>query len=67
MFLKVPPQQLVLQGSVANIPFVTGDQHQTFYFPVYRLIRLLQVTVTTKEPFSVSPASTLREWISDTK
>ena len=25
-FLKAPPQQLVLQGSVAKIPFVTGDK-----------------------------------------
>jgi len=26
-FLKAPPQQLVLQGSVAKIPFVTGSEN----------------------------------------
>ena len=25
VFLKADPQDLVLQGSVANIPFITGD------------------------------------------
>jgi hypothetical protein len=34
-FLKVPLQQLVLQGSVARIPFVTGNE--AIYFCCFRL------------------------------
>ena len=53
MFLEAPLQQLVLQGSVANIPFVTGNKkRQSLCFPVDRPIRLLQVIATTKGPFS---------------
>jgi acetylcholinesterase len=29
-FLKAPPQHLVLQGSVANVPFVIGDKATHF-------------------------------------
>ena len=29
-FIEAPPQQLVLQGSVANIPFVTGNGNVKF-------------------------------------
>lgn len=31
--LKAPLQHLVLQGSVARIPFVTGNKNAMFYFP----------------------------------
>jgi acetylcholinesterase len=33
-FIKAPPQQLVLQGSVANIPFVAGNKTTYLLFPV---------------------------------
>jgi len=61
-FLKAPAQQLVLQGSVANIPFVTGGKSsRVLYFFVDWPIRLLQAIATMREPFSPCPASTLRE------
>ena len=34
-FLKAPPQQLVLQGSVADIPFVTGKKTT---YPLFSLV-----------------------------
>jgi acetylcholinesterase len=37
-FLKAPPPQLVLQGSVANIPFVTGNKITYFHCPSSWLI-----------------------------
>ena len=62
VFLKAPPQQLVLQGSVAKIPFVTGSKsYKILCFLVDRPIRPLQAVATTKELFSHYPASTLRE------
>ena len=64
-FLKAPPQQLVLRGSVADIPFVTGDEDtKVLCTHVDRPIRPLQAIAMTKEPFSPYPASTLRGWIS---
>ena len=40
MFLKAPPQQLVLHGSVADIPFVTGNKSaKVLCFPLtYRSV-----------------------------
>ena len=64
-FLKAPPQQLLLRGSVAKIPFVTGDKNaKVICYPIDRSIRPLQAAATTREPFSPYPASTLRECIS---
>jgi len=61
-FLKAPPQQLVLQGSVAKIPFVTGRKNSKILcFPVDRPIRLRQAIAMTRGLFSPCPASTLRE------
>jgi len=61
-FLKAPPQQLVLHGSVAKIPFVTGSKyHKISRSPIDRPIRPLQAVATTKELFLRYPASMLRE------
>jgi len=61
-FLKAPPQQLVLQGSTAKIPFVTGSKNtKVLCFPVDQPIQLPQAIATTKERFSPYPALTLRE------
>ena len=64
-FLKAPAQELVLRGSVAKIPFVTGSKNpEGLRSPVDQPIRPLQATATTKQLFSLCPASTLRESIS---
>jgi len=61
-FLEAPPQQLVLQGSVAKIPFVTGDKNpKVLCFRVDQPIWLLQAAARMREPCFPYPASTLRE------
>ena len=61
-FLTAPPQELVLRGSVARIPFVTGSKYSRFIcFLIDRSLPPLQGVVTTKGPSSPCPVSTLRE------
>ena len=65
-FLKAPPQELVLRGEVAKIPFVTGNENfaKILCFHIDWPIRPLQAIAMTKEHFSPYLASTLRRWIS---
>ena len=48
-FLEAPLQQLVLQGSVAKIPFVTGKKATHFRCSSFWLIRPLQEIAMMKE------------------
>jgi len=57
-FLKAPPQQLVLQGSVAKIPFVTGNKYSGALCspidrptrPYYRQLRRRRNSFRTFQP-----------------
>ena len=59
-FLEAPLQQLVLQGSVADIPFVTGKKN---YLPIFSVVINLvhQEIAMTKGLCLAWAASTLRE------
>jgi acetylcholinesterase len=48
-FLEAPLQHLVLQGNVAHIPFVTGNETTCFHCSSLWLIRSLQEIAMTKE------------------
>ena len=55
MFLTDDPQQLVLKGEVADVPFVTGEDKQSYRTLYLRRINwYVKATVMTKALSSLS-------------